>query len=96
MKIIATGDISNDATKIKECVDNLNKDINELKNYIDAIPQIWVGDDATRIIKKYNDEFFPELKKYKQVLDDYYVFLTKVYEIFRTLDENYNKSISID
>ena len=85
MKIIATGDISNDATKIKECVDNLN-----------AIPQIWVGDDATRIIKKYNDEFFPELKKYKQVLDDYYVFLTKVYEIFRTLDENYNKPISID
>ena len=96
MKIVASSAINSDATKIKECIDTLSKDIIELQNYADGIPQLWNDENSKKFVNKYKTEVLPELRKYEQTFKDYHVFLTKVYEIFRTLDENYNKEISTE
>ncbi len=96
MKIVAASSINSDAAKIKEYIDHLNYNINFIKDYIDALPQMWTGDDAKRFVNKYRNEVLPVLKQYEKSFNEYYNFLTKVYAIFRTLDENYNKPISVD
>ncbi len=95
MKIIATNDINSDAATIRECIDNLDYSINEIVNYIEWIPNIWAGDNCNAFIKKY-EEVLKNLREYKKNFDDYYTYLTKVYSIFETLDENYNKAISLE
>ena len=94
MIIKASSGINTDASNLKNCIDNLSKDINDLKNYIDYIPQYWSGNDSNDFIKKYN-EVFRVLEEYEKNFYVYYNFLIKVYDIFKTLDENYNKAIDL-
>lgn len=96
MKIVATSDINSDAAKIKGHLDKLTYYINYIQDYIDGMPQIWSGDDADAFVNKYKSEVLPTLREYEKNFNEYYNFLTKVYDIFKTLDENYNKPISTD
>lgn len=96
MEIVATSNINTDANNIKNCINNLSKDINAIQNCINYIPQVWSGKDSESFINKYKNEILPELKKYEKNLNDYYTFLSKVYDVFNTLDESYNKNISTD
>lgn len=96
MKIVAESSINSDATKIKEYLDHLTYNINFIKDYVDALPQLWSGDDAKKFIDKYRNEVLPVLREYEKNFNEYYIFLTKVYDIFRTLDENYNRPINTD
>ena len=96
MKIVATRKINADAAKIKEHLDKLTYYINYIQDYIDYIPQIWSGEDGKSFVNKYKNEVLPTLREYEKNFSTYYSFLTKVYDIFETLDEKYNKVISTE
>lgn len=96
MKIVATSSINSDATKIKEHIDKLTYDINFIQDYIDYIPQMWSGADGKKFVNKYKNEVLPVLREYEKNFNEYYTFLTKVYDIFKTLDEDYNKPINTE
>lgn len=92
MKIVATSNINNEAVKIKGYIDQINYDIKQIEIIIECIPAGWQGTDATSFINKYKEAVF-KLRQYINSLNDYYLFLTKVYDIFNTLDEVYSRSI---
>lgn len=96
MKIVAANSINSDAAKIKEHIDRVSYDINFICDYVDFLPQMWSGDDGKKFVDKYKNEVLPVLREYEKNFNEYYNFLTKVYDIFRTLDENYNKPINTD
>ncbi len=96
MKIVAASSINSDAAKIKEYLNHLTYNINFIKDYVDALPQLWSGEDARKFTDKYRNEVLPALREYERNFVEYYNFLTKVYDVFRTLDESYNKPINTD
>lgn len=95
MKIKASKEINSDAAKLKEYVNIISKNINSLQGYMSVIPQFWKGKDSESFVKKYNTAIV-ELRKYEKNFNDYYKFLTKVYDIFSTLDEKYGVSINLE
>ncbi len=96
MRIVAASGINSDANNIKQCIDKLTYDINFIQDYMDALPQMWSGADGKTFVNKYRNEVLPVLREYEKNFNEYYKFLTKVYDIFRTLDEDYNKPINTD
>lgn len=96
MKIVASSSINGDATKIKEHIDKLTYDINFIQDYISSLPQMWSGDDEKKFVSKYNDEVLPVLHEYEKTFNEYYTFLAKVYGIFETLEEEYDKAINTE
>lgn len=96
MKIVAESSINTDASEIKKCIDKLKYDINFIRDYMDTLPQMWSGEDGKKFVSKYKNEVLPALREYEKNFNEYYTFLTKVYDIFRTLDEDYNKPINTD
>lgn len=92
MKIVISNAIKSDSTKIKNCINELSKNIKQLQNLVNDVPKAWQGQDATSFINKYK-EALTKLKKYESSFNDYYLFLSKVHVIFNALDEAYDKTI---
>lgn len=93
MKIIVSDKLNRDAALIKESIDNIGKNIQNIKLFLDSINRSWQGDDADSFIKKY-DDVLTNLKKYENELNNYYTFLSKVYDIYDALEESYDKPIT--
>ena len=95
MKIAASSSLSGKANTIKSCNENILKDINELSSVTESMLSFWEGDDATSFVRKINDEYIPKLNKAYDSLDDYAVYLSKVYSVFKSVDEYYDKEIDV-
>lgn len=95
MRIKVSKEINSDASLLEDYIGNINKGINSLQESINSIPNFWKGKDSDAFVEKYNNAI-SELRKYEKNLNEYYKFLTKVYDIFSTLDEKYGVPISLD
>ncbi len=95
MRIKASSGINSDANKLAQIINDISKDIKKIQDCIDAIPKCWKGTDSDSFVAKYNKSLI-ELKKYEKNLNNYYTFLTKVYDIFCTLDEKYGIPINTE
>ena len=95
MKVIANSSITTNAKEVRELIDTFSSDITILQSLVnESIPNYWKGNDATAFIKKFNEEVFPELEKYRKSFKEYQTYLSKVYSVFSNLEEDYDKNIN--
>ncbi len=93
MKIIVNN-LNGNINALKNYISNVSNDINKIKNIIDSsIPAAWQGDDATSFRIEYN-KILNSLMEYKSSLNDYLTFLSGVQKCFDILEEAYNKQIT--
>lgn len=93
MKIVISDSLNNDANNIKEHISLISQNIELIRFYLDTIPKWWEGDDATSFLNKYN-EAYNNLKKYETEFSNYCDYLSKVFGIFKALDESYDRPIN--
>ena len=95
MKVISSSELSSEANIIKKYNDNILNDINDISELVEGLLGYWSGDDAVSYASKINDEIIPSLNKAYDKIDDYVLFMKKVNSVFKAVDENYDKNISV-
>ena len=94
MKIKASSELVKSASLINERFNEIYKSIDTIQNYIEQTNKVWKGTDADSFTKKYNEEVIPNLRKFKSSMEKYVTFLSKVYPVYKALDEYYDKPIN--
>ena len=92
MKIVASSSLNSSANTIKKNLESINSSIKSIETDINNMKNIWLGKDADSFVKKYKD-ILQELKRYEASFEKYQDYLSKVYDIYKTLDDAYNKQI---
>lgn len=80
--------------KMKAYGDFVNTYIIAFKACTEELPSYWVGDDASAFKKKI-EEITPCLEKYRDDLYTFADYLSKIYMIFNTIEQSYNRSINV-
>ena len=94
MKIVVTDSINAKAKEIKECIDFISQKITEINISIGLVNTFWKGTDANSFDQKY-DEAIIKLKEYQNSFETYYHYLLKIYDIFSSFEDSYNKKIDV-
>lgn len=94
--IIISDNINSSSNSLKDYIEQITNEIKSIKAKVDTIPEFWTGENATKFIDKFNNEYNPIMNRYMNVLLEYYKFLSQVLPVFEALEEDYNYNINIE
>lgn len=75
-------------------VENVSTCIKNIESYVNDIDSYWQGDDAASFKKTING-ILKKLKKYDEVLIEYWDYLKKIPNVYGAIESSYNKNISV-
>ncbi len=94
--VVKKDELANYGTQIKSYSAEFDRSIKKFTHIIDEINDAWDGIDALKYINTMKDKYIRELESTKATIDEYGMYLSKVGDVYQSVDEAFaSKNIDV-
>lgn len=94
--VVKKNELANYGNQMLNLSSEFDRDIKKFTRIIEEINEAWEGADALKYVNTMKDKYIRDLETTRSTIDDYARFLTKVGDVYQSVDEVFtSKNIDV-